>query len=167
MKEMRAKSCLGRYVSKGSCLGIQEEKRSKDVEPELMQAQVDVRLVPIMAVLYLLSHIDRANIGKRKSRAWTKISASQGINSISQLPSSSSHTLYSVCLRNGSGCFEILNTIKLMIHLRNTIKYGLKTGSSQHLAILPRPRLGYNHDLYGCRSKFPRPCCMSCDSWAL
>jgi MFS family permease len=30
--------------------------------------QVDVRLVPMLAILYLISHIDRANIGVSKSK---------------------------------------------------------------------------------------------------
>jgi hypothetical protein len=34
--------------------------------------QIDVRLVPIMAVLYLLSHIDRANIGNAKIEGMDK-----------------------------------------------------------------------------------------------
>lgn len=34
-----------------------EEKRKKVIR------KVDVRLVPMLAVLYLISHIDRANIG--------------------------------------------------------------------------------------------------------
>lgn len=36
------------------------------------QTQIDVRLVPIMAVLYLLSHIDRANIGNAKIEGMDK-----------------------------------------------------------------------------------------------
>jgi hypothetical protein len=32
-------------------------------------AQVDIRLVPMLAVLYLISHIDRANIGVNSSQS--------------------------------------------------------------------------------------------------
>ncbi len=37
-----------------------EEKRKKVIH------KVDIRLVPMLAVLYLISHIDRANIGVSK-----------------------------------------------------------------------------------------------------
>lgn len=34
--------------------------------PAHAKVQVDVRLVPMLAALYLISHIDRANIGNAK-----------------------------------------------------------------------------------------------------
>jgi sugar phosphate permease len=34
--------------------------------PTANRLQVDIRLVPMLAVLYLISHIDRANIGNAK-----------------------------------------------------------------------------------------------------
>jgi hypothetical protein len=37
-----------------------------------MPHQIDIRLVPIMALLYLLSHIDRANIGNAKIEGMDK-----------------------------------------------------------------------------------------------
>ena len=42
------------------------------IELELTLPQIDMRLVPIMAVLYLLSHIDRANIGNAKIEGMDK-----------------------------------------------------------------------------------------------
>lgn len=39
-----------------------EEKRKKVIR------KVDIRLVPMLAILYLISHIDRANIGVSISR---------------------------------------------------------------------------------------------------
>ena len=66
-------------------MNFSEERRKKVIR------KVDVRLVPMLAILYLISHIDRANIGvscifrlssdrillihhrTRKSRAWSLI----------------------------------------------------------------------------------------------
>lgn len=41
-------------------IGFQEERRKK------VFRKVDVRLVPMLALLYLICHIDRANIGNAK-----------------------------------------------------------------------------------------------------
>lgn len=43
-----------------------EDKRRK------MIRKVDLRLVPVLALLYLLAHIDRANIGNAKVSFWSE-----------------------------------------------------------------------------------------------
>lgn len=46
---------------------------------QLTTVQVDYRLVPMLAVLYLISHLDRANIGNAKIAGMTKDLGLSGI----------------------------------------------------------------------------------------
>jgi hypothetical protein len=58
-------------MQEGASQGMFRSRTSAPLSHSPLQ-QIDIRLIPIMAVLYLLSHIDRANIGNAKIEGMDK-----------------------------------------------------------------------------------------------
>ncbi|KAJ3549587.1 hypothetical protein NM208_g426 [Fusarium decemcellulare] len=86
--------------------------------------KIDFRLIPIMAILYLLAHIDRGNIGNAKIEGMDKDLGLTGNQ------------------------YNIASTIFFVPYIIfDSVKYRSQENSTKYLAIIPYYRLGHRHDL--------------------
>ncbi|KAM0081197.1 hypothetical protein ACKRZS_006679 [Fusarium odoratissimum] len=103
--------------------------------------KIDFRLLPIMAVLYLLAHIDRGNIGNAKIEGMDKDLDLVGNQ------------------------YNIASTIFFVPYIIfGAFQYCLEEGQSEHLAVILGYMLGNSHDLHASSAELPRPRCVPSNS---
>jgi hypothetical protein len=103
-----------------------------------------------MAILYLLAHIDRGNIGNAKIEGMDKdLGLVRNQYNIAS-------TIFFVPYIIFGWCQYHLQFLSVLILGRGPFQHYPQEGPRKHLVVIPCAQLGYCYDLYGRCTEFPR-----------
>lgn len=116
-----------------------------------------------MIVIYLLSYIDRANIGNAKIEGMDKYLGLTG--NLYNIATTIFFVPYIIFIT--SCVLALPNKRLLTVPYRDSFQHGPQTRSTEHLAIHLDPFMGHSDDMHGRRQRLQRPCRMPFHPWTL